>query len=361
MRSTSVIRPLLFSLIVLIFAHSAFAQIAVGISVNFGPPALPVYEQPILPAEGYLWTPGYWAYDGPDGYYWVPGTWIQPPQVGFLWTPGFWGWGGNAFFFHEGYWGQNVGFYGGINYGFGYGGNGYQGGRWNGGHFAYNTYVNHVDTTVIHNTYNTTVVNNVTVNRVSYNGGTGGVEAHATPQEASYAKERHIPAVPAQTQHVQEARNNPELRATANHGVPPIAATSRPSDFKTGAVASKAAGGEYKAPAATPAREASDLQPHKYTAPTTGNAPADTKNQAQQDKLAAQQTEEHKQLQQQQAKENQQATQKNATDQQKQQLADHHAQQTQQLEQKHTTQQNKVAVQQTPGKPAPKPKSPGPA
>ena len=65
---------------------------------------------------------------------------MQPPQIGFLWTPGYWGWGGGAFFFHEGYWGPHVGFYGGINYGFGYGGVGYEGGRWEGGHFAYNTY-----------------------------------------------------------------------------------------------------------------------------------------------------------------------------------------------------------------------------
>ena len=79
------------------------------------------------------------------------------PQVGFLWTPGYWGWGGGAFLFHEGYWGPQVGFYGGINYGFGYGGDGYEGGRWENGRFAYNTYVNRVNTTIIHNTYNTRV------------------------------------------------------------------------------------------------------------------------------------------------------------------------------------------------------------
>ena len=37
--------------------------------------------------------------------------------------------GGGAFFWHEGYWGPHVGFYGGINYGFGYWGHGYEGGR----------------------------------------------------------------------------------------------------------------------------------------------------------------------------------------------------------------------------------------
>ena len=295
MRTAAAIRSLLFSFVLLAFSHGAFAQIGIGISVNFGPPALPVYEQPICPDDGYLWTPGYWAYDDDDGYYWVPGTWVEPPQVGFLWTPGYWGWGGSAFLFHEGYWGPQVGFYGGINYGFGYGGVGYEGGRWEGGHFSYNTYVNHVNTTIIHNTYNTTVTN-VSETHVSYNGGTGGVEARPTPQQESYANEHHVGPVAAQTQHVQEARNNPELRASANHGKPPIAATAKPADFKTGVVASRQAGGEYKAPPANAARgneartgsearpgtenhsentearpttnnHASELQPHKFTPP----------------------------------------------------------------------------------------------
>src|SRR5271169_1297021 len=183
MRTFVVIRSLLFSFILMALSAASFAQI--GISVAFGPPALPVYEQPICPGDGYIWTPGYWAWDGND-YYWVPGTWVEAPEVGFFWTPGYWGWGGSAFFFHEGYWGPHVGFYGGINYGFGYGGVGYEGGRWEGGHFTYNTYVNHVDTTIIHNTYNTTIVNNTTVNHVSYNGGEGGIGARPTPQEQSY-------------------------------------------------------------------------------------------------------------------------------------------------------------------------------
>src|SRR5271165_4640125 len=75
------------------FSRGALAQIGIGISVSFAPPALPVYEQPLCPADGYLWTPGYWAYDDDNGYYWVPGTWVEVPQVGFLWTPGYWGWG----------------------------------------------------------------------------------------------------------------------------------------------------------------------------------------------------------------------------------------------------------------------------
>ena len=194
------------------------------------PPPLPDYDQPPCPDDGYLWTPGYWHWS-PAGYYWVPGTWVQPPQVGLLWTPGYWGYVGGVYAFHGGYWGPHVGYYGGVNYGFGYVGVGFVGGRWEGNRFAYNTAVNRVNTTVIHNTYNTTVINNVTINKVSYNGGPGGVAAQPTPQERAAARESHVSPTVAQTSHVQEARNNPALFAKANGGHPAIAATARPAAF----------------------------------------------------------------------------------------------------------------------------------
>jgi len=173
----------------LALSGAAKSQVAIGISVGFAPPEIPVYEQPICPGEGYLWTPGYWAWDDDDGdYYWVPGTWVLAPEPGYLWTPGYWGWGGSAFFFHEGYWGPRIGFYGGINYGFGYFGRGYEGGRWDGDRFYYNTRINNVNTTIIHNTYNTTIVNR-NETRVSYNGGNGGVHERATSQEEAAARE----------------------------------------------------------------------------------------------------------------------------------------------------------------------------
>src|SRR5260221_4441088 len=79
-----------------------------------------VYAQPICPGEGYIWTPGYWSYSDDGGYFWVPGTWVSAPEVGFLWTPGYWGWANGLYVWNAGYWGSNVGFYGGIDYGFGY-------------------------------------------------------------------------------------------------------------------------------------------------------------------------------------------------------------------------------------------------
>src|SRR4029077_4708146 len=234
---------------------TSFAQF--GISVSFGPPALPVYEQPPCPAEGYLWTPGYWAYAEDGGYYWVPGTWVMAPQPGLLWTPPYWGWQGGRYAFYEGYWGPRVGFYGGISYGYGYFGDGYQGGRWDHDRFYYNRSVNNVNVTNIHNVYNTTVINNTTINRVSYNGGQGGVNARATAEQESIAHERHVAPVAAQNQHVEAARSNPQMRASANEGKPTLAATAKPGAFNDrGAVPAKEAGAPYKAEANHGAGEA---------------------------------------------------------------------------------------------------------
>jgi hypothetical protein len=202
----------------------------VDVQVREAPPPLPDYEQPPVPEEGYLWTPGYWAWGG-GGYYWVPGTWVQPPSVGVLWTPGYWGFVGGVYAFHAGYWGPHVGFYGGVNYGFGYVGTGFAGGAWVGGSFSYNRAVTNVNVTVVHNTYNTTVINNVTVNKVSYNGGAGGTTAAPTAQERQFAQERHLPPTPMQQQHVKQAQANPALFARANGGHPSIAATPRPAAF----------------------------------------------------------------------------------------------------------------------------------
>src|SRR5450432_909510 len=142
------------------------AQVSVGISIsaNIPPPALPVYAQPPCPTDGFLWAPGYWAY-GDGGYFWVPGVWVRPPQYGYLWTPAYWGYAGGIYGFHAGYWGPHIGFYGGINYGYGYGGSGFYGGRWEGNSFRYNTAVVNVNHTVVHNTYvdRTVIVNNTTV------------------------------------------------------------------------------------------------------------------------------------------------------------------------------------------------------
>lgn len=220
-------RTLRMALMALVLALAPAASYAgIFISVNIAPPALPVYEQPLCPGDGYLWNPGYWAY-GPEGYYWVPGVWVRPPAVGLLWTPGYWGWTNGAYVWNAGYWGPHVGFYGGINYGFGYTGAGFVGGRWNGGVFAYNTAVLNVDRTVVHNVYVENVhVANVNVH-TSFNGGAGGVMARPTPMEQQWSHEPHMQATVEQQQHVALAHADRSNFVSANGGHPQNLASSR--------------------------------------------------------------------------------------------------------------------------------------
>src|SRR3977135_469723 len=97
------LRSLVFAAFLALPFATSFAQ--VEFSVGWAPPPLPVYEQPACPGDGYIWTPGWW------------------------------GWRGGSYAFNQGYWGPHVGFYGGVNYGYGYTGNGYWGGRWSGNNF----------------------------------------------------------------------------------------------------------------------------------------------------------------------------------------------------------------------------------
>ena len=208
----------LSSFLLLFFAlaipASTPAQVAVGISVRIGPPPLRVYAQPLCPGPGYLWTPGYWAY-GPDGYYWVPGAWVMAPQPGLLWTPGYWGFAGGVYAWHAGYWGPHVGFYGGINYGFGYGGVGFAGGEWRGGRFYYNRAYSHIDVN-IHNTYERRVVFR-DVGRASFNG-EGGVRAEPTRDEMAAEHERHFDATREQMDHRDMAQHDPGAAFHDDHG-----------------------------------------------------------------------------------------------------------------------------------------------
>src|SRR6266571_2326452 len=369
MRIARFICSLLLAVGLLTIPAQSRAQVAVGISVRIGPPELPIYEQPLCPGEGYIWTPGYWAWDGDgDDYYWVPGTWVLVPEVGLFWTPGYWAWDGSGFIFYEGYWGPVVGFYGGINYGYGYFGHGYEGGRWDNGRFYYNRSVNNVNITEIHNVYNTTVVNNTTVTRVSYNGGNGGINERPTPQEEAAAHEKHISPVPAQIQHVQAARANPALRVSANHGKPLVAATPRPGALNDHGVVAAKEGGRYNPPARSEnnaARPSTAAHPNELpaiTRPTTsstGNPNMDKKYQQEQEKLRARQDQERQKLQQKQEQEHQRVMQQKADEARKQQLEQTHQQQTQQLAQKHAQQQQKLQERQQPPRqnpPKPPPK-----
>jgi WXXGXW repeat (2 copies) len=210
---------------VVLSVPQARAEVFVGISVHIGPPALPVYAQPPIPAEGYLWTPGYWGY-GDAGYYWIPGVWVRPPSVGLLWTPGYWGFARGVYGWHGGYWGPHVGFYGGVNYGFGYGGVGFGGGVWSGGAFRYNTAVCNFGGVHVRNTYiDRTVINNTTINRTSFNG-PGGIQHEPTPQERQFQGENHVQPTANQMSHETAAGHDRGQLASVNGGHPATMAAS---------------------------------------------------------------------------------------------------------------------------------------
>jgi len=301
-------------------SSAAFAQ--VDVAVNIAPPELPAYEQPESPGDGYIWTPGYWAWDGE--YYWVPGTWVMPPETGYLWTPGYWGWGNGGYLFNEGYWGLSVGFYGGINYGFGYYGRGYEGGRWENGRFFYNTAATRVGGD-FRNVYNNRV--NEGNNRVSFNGGRGGIDARANSEEQAARQGRRMGAASAQTQHAYSARGNPQQRFSANQGSPAITGTSR----------------------ANIATHPNQLPPvDRFSGTATGNNRVDQRNQQQQTKLAARQSQDRQNLQQRQDREHQQLTRQNAAPARMQQVEQQHQAQTQQMHQQHQQQSQQMQQRQAP-------------
>jgi WXXGXW repeat (2 copies) len=210
--------------------------IDVDLSAADAPPPLLNYEQTPCPEEGYLWTPGYWSWRG-AGYYWVPGAWVRPPRAGVLWTPGYWAFMGGIYVFHAGYWGPHIGYYGGINYRYGYFGSGFVGGRWVDNSFHYNKTVSNVNASVIHNTYSETVVDHVAVKNVSYNGGPDGATATPTVEERAAAAEPHMSATPRQRQIALQSAGNPELMARTNTVHPVITAAKSPAVVKPAGVA----------------------------------------------------------------------------------------------------------------------------
>jgi len=283
MRILKFIGLLLLAAAILGTPAASNAQIAVGISVRVGPPILPVYAQPVCPAPGYIWTPGYWAY-GDEGYYWVPGTWVMAPEPGFLWTPGYWGFNEGVYVWHGGYWGPHVGFYGGINYGFGYTGVGFWGGEWRGREFVYNRSVTNVNTTIIHNTYNRTViVNNTTINNVSYNGGPHGIQARPSERERIAEHDRHIEARHEQIEHEHAARADRRQWASENHGRPVVAASGRPGDFHSDVVAARSdRGADHRADRAESAHRTD--RPEDRHADRGSNAAHDNRNTGRNDR-----------------------------------------------------------------------------
>ena len=211
-------------LLSLCFLAPAPSSAQVAVSVRIGPPVLPVYTQPPCPEDGYIWTPGYWAY-GADGYYWVPGVWVAPPRVGVCGRPAT---GVLTAGSTRGI--RDIGDLTSVSTAAlttasaipasaSSAGTGWAA-------LAYNTAVVNVNRTVVRNVYvNRTVINNTTVinNRASFNG-EGGVMARPTTREESFEHERHFEPTSNQFSHEHAAAHDRNQFASANHGRPTTAA-----------------------------------------------------------------------------------------------------------------------------------------
>lgn|GEM_PF-4414128 len=162
------------------------------------PPSLPVEDaQPSDPGGGSRWTPGSWYYDYVQSdYFWVPGAWVTPPG-GDVWTPPYWEYHKGRYRWRHGYWGPHHGFYGGIDYGFGYDGSGYHRSA------------------------------NKSRNRVSYNGGPGGIQQQPTPSELAAKRDKHVKPLEEQVRRESTARNDHRQFFAANHGRPPLVAVAK--------------------------------------------------------------------------------------------------------------------------------------
>ncbi len=222
------IKILLALFAIFVAVAPSYAQVSVEVTATIAPPPLVVYSQPPCPEDGYIWTPGYWAYDDADGYYWVPGVWVAPPEPDYYWTPCYWGYNNGIYGFYPGYWGPTVGFYGGVNYGYGYGGYGYGGGRWDHGHFRYNTAITNVNRSAVHNVYvDRSVASSRGGNaRASFNG-PGGVTRQPRPEERAAMNQPHANFTHEQESHQQSARQNRNQLASVNHGRPAVASMNK--------------------------------------------------------------------------------------------------------------------------------------
>jgi hypothetical protein len=243
------------------------------------PPPIPQYEQPPPPSDGYVWTPGYWVWNVAVARYdWTPGLWARPPRSGLLWTPGYWCYQHGRYGFIPGYWAERVGFYGGVNYGFGYGGHGYDGGRWQGGRFFYNAAANNVGRLPGEFVYRAEV--RQAGPRLGFSGGPAGIQAAPGPEDLAATRAPHYGPTAEQIGRQQTFQGAPGPRPGFAHTRPAISGDSRPGVHPGGGADGGRHGqvyGSVPAPAPVPAAAVPETRPGPFGStyqPPPQSAPA---------------------------------------------------------------------------------------
>ncbi len=70
--------------------------------VQSAPPAPIVETIPAAPSVEFVWTPGYWAWNG--RWVWVSGRYVRPPRPHAVWVQGHWTRHGHAYHWEGGHW-----------------------------------------------------------------------------------------------------------------------------------------------------------------------------------------------------------------------------------------------------------------
>ena len=76
---------------------------AADIRVNIAPPRVHVEHRSHRPGPEYVWTPGYYRWDG-HAYAWSDGSWQRPPHRHARWVTPRWRRDGRDYVFVEGRW-----------------------------------------------------------------------------------------------------------------------------------------------------------------------------------------------------------------------------------------------------------------
>ena len=140
-------------------------SVSVGATIGAPPPPLPVYAQPPLRRRTTSGTPATGA--GERSVLLGSGNLVAGASARPVLDAGVLASLARRLRLEPSYWGSSVGFYGGVNYGFGYYGTGFVAGVWAGNNFRYNTAVANVNRTVIHNTYVDKTVTNKNVSTIA--------------------------------------------------------------------------------------------------------------------------------------------------------------------------------------------------
>ena len=67
------------------------------------PPAVRVERQIVSPGPNYVWTRGYWRWNGTN-YVWAPGSWVVRPRPTAVYVEGHWLRRGSRWVWVAGYW-----------------------------------------------------------------------------------------------------------------------------------------------------------------------------------------------------------------------------------------------------------------